>query len=69
MLLFRSEGHVTSWLAEREGGATIPVLKLAELANAWWGNRLAADWRPRTREEGQAILDGLELTGPFWNLG
>jgi hypothetical protein len=69
MLLFRSEGHVTNWLAGREGGATIPVAKLAALATAWWGNRLALDWRPRTREENQAILDGLGLTGPFWNLG
>ncbi len=69
MLLFRSEAHVTAWLAGRTGGTTIAISKLAELANAWWGSRLAADWRPRTREESQAILDGLGLTGPFWNLG
>ena len=69
MLLFRSGAHVTTWLAGRPGGATIPVLKLAELAIAWWGNRLDPDWRPRTREESQAILDGLGLTDPFWNLG
>lgn len=51
------------------GGATIPITKLAELARAWWGDRLAPDWRPRTRPENQAILDALRLTGPFWNLG
>ena len=34
MLLFRSEGHITSWLAGREPGATIPVTKLAQLASA-----------------------------------
>jgi hypothetical protein len=68
MLLFRSEAHVKTWLAGRPGGATIPVTKLAELANAWWADRLAVDWQPRTRAESQAILDGLGLTGPFWSL-
>jgi hypothetical protein len=69
MLLFRSEDHVTTWLAGREPGATISVTKLAELATAWWGDRLDPDWQPHTREQNQAILDDLGLTGPFWNLG
>lgn len=69
MLLFRSEAHVTNWLAGRPAGATISVATLAELSDAWWGSRLAPDWQPRSREQGQAILDGLGLTGPFWNLG
>jgi hypothetical protein len=29
---------------------------------------LAPDWRPRTREESQAILDGAGLRGEFWHL-
>jgi hypothetical protein len=41
---------------------------LSALAHAWWSDRLADDWRPRTRQENQAILDGLGLTGPFWQL-
>jgi hypothetical protein len=69
MLLFRSEDHVTRWLAGRPRGATIPVTKLAELAEGWWGDRVDPDWRPHSREENQAILDRLGLTGPFWNLG
>ncbi len=69
MLLFRSEGHVNAWLAGRPPGATIPVTQLAELAAAWWGDRLDPDWRPHTREQNQAILDSLGLTGPFWALG
>ncbi|HUG29631.1 MAG TPA: hypothetical protein VMQ65_03835 [Candidatus Limnocylindria bacterium] len=47
----------------------MPITQLADLANAWWGDRLAADWRPHTREQNQAILDRLGLTGPFWSLG
>jgi hypothetical protein len=68
MNLFRSEGHVTAWLGQREPGATIGVEKLSELAHAWWGDRLSPAWRPRTREQNQAILDGLGLDGPFWRL-
>ena len=69
MLVFRSEAHVDRWLAGRPRGAVIPIGKLADLATAWWSSRLAPDWQPRTRAQNQAILDGLGLTGPFWNLG
>ena len=68
MLVFRSEAHVARWLAGRPPGATIPITKLAELANAWWGDRVAPDWRPHPREQNQVILSRLGLTGPFWRL-
>lgn len=68
MRLFRSEEHVGRWLEGRPPGATVPVATLAELAHRWWGDRLAPDWRPKTLEHNQGILDGLGLTGPFWHL-
>jgi hypothetical protein len=68
MNLFRSEEHIERWLAGRAPGATIPVTTLAALAVAWWGDRVSPDWRPHTREQNQAILDGVGLTGPFWQL-
>ena len=68
MLLFRSEEHVERWLAGRTPGATISVGALCDLAHAWWGDRLDPDWRPHTREQNQAILDRLGLTGDFWAL-
>jgi len=68
MNLFRSEEHLERWLAGREPGATIPVMQLAELAVAWWTDRLVPDWRPHTREQNQAILTSLGLTGDFWLL-
>jgi hypothetical protein len=71
MNLFRSEEHVARWLKAagyEEPGATITAGKMCELAHAWWGDRLARDWRPRARDESQAILDGLGLTEPFWQL-
>jgi hypothetical protein len=68
MNLFRSEEHIRRWLGERDPGATITVVKLSELAHAWWGDRLAAEWHPHNREENQRILDALGLTGDFWRL-
>ena len=69
MLLFRSEDHVDRWLAGRRRGAVISSSKLADLAAAWWHDRLSPDWQPHTREQNQGILDDLGLTGPFWSLG
>ena len=68
MNLFRSEEHVERWLAGRTPGATIPVTALCDLAQAWWSDRLAPDWRPHTRDQNQAILAGVGLTGEFWRL-
>ena len=49
-------------------GETVDVLTLGELARAWYADRLAPDWSPRTREHDQAILKRLGLTGAFWRL-
>jgi hypothetical protein len=68
MNLFRSEEHVDRWLAGRPAGASMSVGRLCDLAHAWWRDRLAADWLPHTREQNQAILEALSLTGPFWRL-
>jgi len=68
MNLFRSEEHVWRWVGNREPGATLPVTTLAALAAAWWGDRLAPDWTPHSREQNQAILERVGLTGEFWTL-
>jgi hypothetical protein len=68
MNLFRSEEHVNRWLSGRTPGATISVATLSELAFSWWGDRLDPTWRPHTREQNQAILDGVGLRGDFWRL-
>ena len=68
MLVFRSEDHVARWLAGRAGGATISISTLAELAEAWWWDRLDPSWQPHTLEHNPAILDRLGLVGEFWRL-
>jgi hypothetical protein len=62
MRLFRSEEETPA------GGATVPIAQLNALAMRWYGDRLDPDWRPRTTEESQAILDAVGLTGTFWRL-
>jgi len=69
MLVFRSEAHLDRWLAGRPRGGVVPIAKLAQLAAAWWGDRVSPDWQPHTREQNQAILEGVGLSGPFWQLG
>jgi hypothetical protein len=70
MLLFRSEEEIDAWCARhaRERGGVVPVAQLHELARRWYGDRLDHDWRPRSAQESQAILDAVGLTGAFWRL-
>ena len=70
MVFLRSEEHLARWLGANgwQPGATMSAETLNELARRWWWTRLDPDWRPRTTEESQAILDGLGLTGEFWRL-
>ena len=61
MRLVRSDEFPTT-------GALVDIPTLDALAERWYGNRLDPDWRPRTKAESQAILDGVGLTGDFWQL-
>jgi hypothetical protein len=62
MRLLRSGSEVSE-------GELVGLRTLRTLAQRWYGNRLAPDWRPRTLAESQAILDSVGLTGEFWRLG
>ena len=70
MVFLRSEEHLRRWLAARgyEAGATFAATILQELASRWWGSRLDPDWRPRSVDESQAILEAVGLVGEFWQL-
>lgn len=62
MRLLRSEEDTPA------GGATLTARQLNALAQPWYGDRLDADWRPRTRDESQAVLASAGLASPFWEL-
>jgi hypothetical protein len=66
MRLFRSEEHVRR--AYDEPGAIFPAGRLWRLARVWYGDRLQPDWTPRSRDEHQALLESVGLTGEFWRL-
>jgi hypothetical protein len=70
MVFLRSEEHLSRWLDANgwDPGATLTAPKLNELAREWWWTRLDPGWRPRSRDESQAILDRLGLTDEFWQL-
>ena len=54
--------------SEVKEGELVDLPTLKRLARRWYGNRLDPDWRPRTRDESQAILDEVGLTSEFWRL-
>jgi hypothetical protein len=51
-----------------DGGETVDLATLQELARVWYGDRMDPDWRPRTRDESQRLLASVGLVGPFWEL-
>ena len=70
MNFFRSEEHVVRFNESRglTPGTTITSAEMCELAREWWRTRLAPDFRPRTADESQAILDRVGMNGEFWRL-
>ena len=70
MLAFRSEAHVDRYLETRRlpRGATFSLEQLWGLADAWYANRMAPDWRRRTPAEAETLFARLGLTGEFWTL-
>lgn len=70
MLLFRSEEHVSRWVAAHPGceGETVSLDRIWALAQRWFATRLDPDWRRWSQEETRAIFDSVGLTGPFWEL-
>ena len=70
MLAFRSEEHVGRWcrsMGLERGGLLTPEQQW-RLADAWYANRLAADWQRRTPAEAEALFAELGLEGDFWRL-
>jgi hypothetical protein len=70
MLAFRVEAHVDRWRQQRciPRGAVFAPEQLWRLADAWYRNRMAADWRRRAPAEAEALFAELGLAGEFWRL-
>jgi hypothetical protein len=61
MRLLRSGSEVSD-------GELVDLPTLERLAGRWYGDRMDPEWRPRTREQSQAIFDEVGLSGAFWRL-
>jgi hypothetical protein len=70
MLLFRSEEHVERWCKQwnRPRGGTMSLAQGWMLAQLWYGDRLAPEWRVKSAQEVQAVFSQVGLTADFWQL-
>jgi hypothetical protein len=61
---------VNRWLKKtgQLGGETIGMEAMWKLAAGWYSDPRAATWRPRSRDESQAVIAAAGLTGEFWEL-
>ena len=70
MSIFRSEEHVRNWTTanNRAVGAIVPLAQVWSLAKAWYADPRSPTWRPRSRDESQAVIRSVGLLGDFWEL-
>ena len=70
MSIFRSEDHVRRWTRAHDYqiGAIVPLVQVWQLAKGWYTDPRAPSWRPRTRDESQAVRASVGLSGDFWEL-
>ena len=70
MLLFRSEEAVDRWCAAtgEPRGETLPLQQVLTLSRAWYGDRMAPDFRGRTPEQVTAIFTAAGLASDFWRV-
>lgn len=66
----RPAAHTADWQrrTDAEGGQVVAAETIWRLARPWYGDRLASDYTPHTREHNQALLDEVGLSGEFWRL-
>jgi hypothetical protein len=68
MTLFRNEQHLGKFLQKTNlpRGSALSLEQAWRLAAAWYRDPRDPSWRPRTREEQQAVVDSVGLRGAFW---
>ena len=71
MLLFRGEGDVDPWCAERgiARGDVRPIEQVWAFAAEWYGRHADTTWVKWSMREAAAIFERHGLSGPTWDLG
>ena len=67
---FCNNEHATRWAWDHdpERGYIADADTVWRLSIPWYGDRLAPDFQPHTRDHNQGLLEECGLTGPFWRL-
>lgn len=67
---FCDHSHAENWASSHAAGTgyVAPATQVWRLAQGWYGDRLAPDFQPHTREHNQALLTACNFTGAFWQL-
>jgi hypothetical protein len=60
--------HLWAESERREPGAIVPLATAWALAQAWYADRLRADWRRLAPDEAEAVFERVGLRGAFWRL-
>ena len=70
MLLFRSEEHLSEWLAApgHPRGESLSLAQQWELARTWFAGRHLPTWRRRDAAEAEVVFRSVGLTSAFWSL-
>jgi hypothetical protein len=69
MSIFRSEEHVSAWTTAKNQsvGQLVPLAQVWRLAKSWYTDPRKRSWRPRTRDESQAVIRPGGLAGECGN--
>ena len=69
-LVFADRAAIDPW-CERHGiarGEILPLEKVAELAQVWYGAHLSPEWRKPTASEARRRFESVGLTSPHWRV-
>jgi hypothetical protein len=70
ILIFKNENEVDNWCKQhnKPKGEVLPVSKVWELAEVWYGNYLDPDFVRKTKEVAENMFNQVGLTSDFWKL-
>lgn len=70
VLPFHSPEEIRDWCARHgtQMGEAVPLPRVQQLAQAWYGSHASPQWRKWSIAEAQAIFSNAGLTSEFWQL-
>lgn len=68
--IFKTESEIDDWCKQHNmpKGEVLPIAKVWELAQIWYGNYLDKDFKLKTKDIAQGMFQQVGLTSDFWSL-